>query len=240
MSAMSVVDRVAQVAPGIIKLMTDYKVAGDAGQQHPKTVIAKIRTILKNHDLMYSQILTPEFVCTHPDNRYGQGVTPSEVHELLERILAGGWDPSAIEGKPVGLEMPPIDTAAGQKIREWNGELVQCSDGLLAPVGDAKVAMFATSHTMAGLKATKSGQCRAVHSRIKDPETGRLSYARLKEVSPDAWEVCESGIRMDVVRSRLNTHTYVNSCCIAVVTLIEKKTKIIFPKVLFSTEQKSR
>ena len=200
----SVEERVARCAAQINTLILENKTRKE------KTKVREVKRILREHDLIYYQTLTPEFCCTHPDNRFGQGLTPSEVHTLLDMIIQMGWDQDAIEGRPMGSEMPPPGTHREKLILAFNEKLVLESAGHLAPVGDPKVAMLATSHTMAGLKAVKCG-AKAMNddSPVRGAD-GKLSPILLQEVCPEAWKVCDSGIKVETIRSRV--HVYTSAC----------------------------
>ena len=148
-----------------IKLVTEamealmgLRTAGAGSGQPVQLVQAvdKVLELLKANGLAYIQRISPQFVGVHPSNRYGQGVTPSEVHALLEDIFQLGWSWGKV-AQATCVEMP-----VGKFQREhefFNIELAQGSDNQLAPVGAGTLKFYSLScgHTNQGLRAALAG-----------------------------------------------------------------------------------
>ena len=91
-------------------------------------------------------------ILVHPENRFGAGLDVSDVHCLLDLIVAAGWDSHEV-GPSVCFELP--QGAAGIDTIEFNQQLVEASDGVLAPISKEIVGFLSvsSSHTTAMLNA---------------------------------------------------------------------------------------
>jgi hypothetical protein len=149
--------RIAHVTATMEAFM-GLRTAGGGGGQPVQLVQAvdKMLELLKANGLAYIQRISPEFVGVHPTNRYGQGVTPSAVHALLEDICHLGWSWKKV-AQATCVEMP-----VGKFQREhefFNIELALRSDKQLAPVGAGTLKFYSLScgHTNQGLRAAHAG-----------------------------------------------------------------------------------
>ena len=81
-------ERIQNVKDEVQSLMAGVAEPGGKGIVQSVDLIVGL---LKRAGLAYKQTVHSQFVGVHPSNRYGQGVTPSEVHSLLEDIASLGW-----------------------------------------------------------------------------------------------------------------------------------------------------
>ena len=137
-------------------------------------------------------------VGVHPDNRDKAGLVPIDVHDLLLRIFQNGWSWSVVDA--LACEIPPNEV--GAKWREYNADLVEASDGLLAAVNpdDLEVLTGRGSHTTAMVRLYKLG-ARGIHPELCID--GKISQAKIFEHQPSMGEPVRKGIRYLVIRWQL-------------------------------------
>ena len=141
------------------------------------------------------------FVCT--ENRYGDGIVPSEVLDLIAKIFKNGFKTSALMN-PACMELPPVSTPEYDKLKAFNFKITQDSAGQLPPYDcDAKFASYTCGHTSMGLRCFNA----EVPVPTSMPERfdkisheGKLSLTRLREVQPDYAKACDEGIEWKVFR----------------------------------------
>ena len=141
------------------------------------------------------------FVCM--ENRYGDGIVPSEVLDLIVKIFRNGFKNSALMN-PACMELPPTHTPEYEKIKAFNFKIMRDSAGQLPLYDcDAKFASYTCGHTNMGLRCFNA----EVPVPSSKPErfdkishSGKLSLARLREVQPDYAKACDEGIEWKVFR----------------------------------------
>lgn len=173
--------------------------------------------LLEREGLAYRQQVAPQFVGVHPNNRWGDGLVPVDVHDLVELILKTGWSWSEV-GKAMAAELPPGEL--GAKYAEFNDSLAKSSGGLLPQVKSETLQLlsFSCSHTNAGLHAIKAG-ARALHSTVADSEQ-RLSLARLAEREPEMARACHQGLHWLVLRWQIEV------ACPNLLTLLQQSANL--------------
>ena len=117
-----------------------------------KAAFSAVRNKLLSLKLASEGKVVNKAILVHPENRFGAGLDVSDVHCLLDLIVAAGWDSHAV-GPSLCFELP--QGAAGIDTIEFNKQLVEASDGFLAPISKETVGFLSvsSSHTTAMLNA---------------------------------------------------------------------------------------
>ena len=114
--------RVKATAP-IANDMCEAFLAGmvnDGTQYFQRLLVDKIKSAeLLDEDVL----LEVDHIGTHIDNREGYGLIPSDVHDLLARIVHDGWSSVLVDA--MAAEVPPNEI--GDKWRAFNDKLAKHS-----------------------------------------------------------------------------------------------------------------
>jgi hypothetical protein len=198
-ASMSIAAALDEVGPKVNALLADLEQSGEGKQTRIKTVVDKILEMALESGLAYKEKVSNAAVGVDPSNRYGDGLHPLDVHELLLEIAHQGWSNAEVQ-RACAAELLP--GAAGQAAKDFNARLVANSDGLLAPLDpDAiRLTTVACSHTVAGLRVALFG-ARGVHKEIC--VDGFVSKERLMELSPEMRDPVENGITWTILRHQL-------------------------------------
>ncbi|CAK9065232.1 unnamed protein product [Durusdinium trenchii] len=161
----------------------------------------KLMNALAKHGLVRTSQLRPDEVGRHPMNRDGFGLSPHDVHALVDGLSEVGWD--SRETNPICGEISDHAMALG-----FNEALATSSRGLLSPVQSTQMryASLANSHTNAAL--------RCLAHEVAHTETecalvleGRLSMARAKSHDPQLFKAAQEGMVWRVIaREALEIH----------------------------------
>ena len=159
--------------------------------------VAAVVDVLEKNNLAYRQRIHSSQVGVHPHNRDGVGVSVSEVHSLIDDILAVGFSKEEA-GKSICLEVDATDT----QIRGFNDRLAATSNGRLAALQPQalRYASVAGSHLNAGINCWLQG---LPHDGQLATSNGCLSVALLKEHDVQYWDACENGLQWLVVSSQI-------------------------------------
>ena len=163
-----------------------------------KGLLREIEALLLKENLAYVMRVPPEKIGPHPTNRYGSGLIPCDVHDLMEIIIDAGWDPEEVK-KARAVEMPPISSKRGKAYRQWLKELTKSTEGHLSTYDmELFILSLTCGHTTGGLRSIKM-KAKALHKTISD-ENGHLSLARLRERSPLMADAVENGMEWFIMR----------------------------------------
>ena len=159
--------------------------------------VAAVVDVLEKNNLAYRQRIHSSQVGVHPHNRDGVGVSVSEVHSLIDDILAVGFSKEEA-GKSICLEVDATDT----QIRGFNDRLAAMSNGRLGTMQPQalRYASVAGSHLNAGINCWLQG---LPHDGQLATFNGCLSVALLKEHDVQYWDACENGLQWLVVSSQI-------------------------------------
>ena len=130
---------------------------------------------LVQEGLAWKQMLRCDCIGVHQENRDGLGISASHVHDLVSNIASIGF--SATEFRGVAIEIPP--TQEGEALRSFNRQVIEESNGRLAPAGNLRFASIVGSH------ANQAARCfcsQVPHSDEKLTVDNRLSLEKLKTV----------------------------------------------------------
>ena len=172
-----------------IQCCIDQAVGGSNMVKNAQLIMEKLRKL----GLLQKMQLHPKMVGIHPRNRDGAGVSPQEVHGLLDDILDHGFVRSKVQA--VGIEIEDDEQ------RRWNNAFIASAGGALGKpdVEQIKVLSVCGSHTNMVLRVFFD----AVEHQ-GNPDVciqGRLSMASLKEKDPTFYEAVENGVMWEVVPS---------------------------------------
>ena len=88
----------------------------------------------------------------HFENRYGQGLVPAEVIQLISDIFGHGFSIAALQD-PTCMEMPPKDHPRNTKGVAFNRSLTTSSGGILPNfVEDPRYMSVTCGHTNADFR----------------------------------------------------------------------------------------
>lgn len=155
--------------------------------------VQKILQVLNDKHLAWKQIILPHHVGAHPSNRDGLGLASSEVHSLLDDIMAVGFSPSEVRG--ICFEVESNDAT----IRDFNQRLAEASQGSLPQLepGAIRFASVAGSHLNCTLNCWIQGI---------DHAGEPLSLAKLAESDPEYYRACKDGLCWTVISSAVSRH----------------------------------
>jgi hypothetical protein len=158
--------------------------------------------ILKDLGLVWTQRVSSKFVVAHPGNRYGDGIVPQHVHNLVHKFSEHAFSIQEF-GTPVATQVPPAENPRHAVVKEFNEKLVQDSMGFLPACQeeDYCIMSVAKSHSsMASrcvLKGVPDHGCDLSGPRLD--ENGYLSLDRIKKCCPSYAEYIEHGFPWLVV-----------------------------------------
>ena len=133
----------------------------------------------------------------HPDNRYGDGVVPSDVLGLIGDIFGQGCSRAALQ-EPTACESPPPGHPRALEYLRFNNSVVDGSGGQLPPYeGELEGVTVTCGHTSMGNRCWEAGTPSDDERFSLD---GRLSLERLKELQPSYHDVVTTGIEWDWIR----------------------------------------
>ena len=133
----------------------------------------------------------------HPDNRYGDGVVPSDVIGLISDIFGHGASKSALQD-PTACEMPPPGHPRAEEFLKFNNAVIAGSGGQLPEYEGELIGVTVTcGHTSMGNRCWQAGSPSDDERFTLD---GRLSLERLREIQPSYAEMVDDGIEYDFIR----------------------------------------
>jgi hypothetical protein len=162
-------------------------------------VADRILALLLSTGQAIQQLLSPDVVAVHPNNRDDYGVNPADCHCLMKDIFALGWSWPQVHA--IGIEVASDDTRA--KTFDFNERLCQGSAGLLPdaiPRERIKAASLTNGHTNCGL--------RAIRARVKceNPELsveGYFSPEKIGSSDPDFAKAIHEGLHWTIVNEKI-------------------------------------
>lgn len=129
----------------------------EEGSQAPLALWNKAVQVLKQHKMLYTQVISPSDLVTHPANRQGLKLSGPQVHALGVRIKKAGASLSKLCDATC-FELP-TSSFVREGVLEWNKEARAASNGMLPRVlGTERYATVSSSHTAAFCKAVEQ-QC---------------------------------------------------------------------------------
>ena len=155
----------------------------------------KLMNVLAKHGLVRTTQLRPDEVGCHPMNRDGFGLSPHDVHALVDGLSEVGWD--SRETNPICGEISDPDHAM---VLGFNEALVTSSRGLLPPVQATQMryASLANSHTNAALRCL-AHEVAHIGTECALVLEGRLSMARAKSHDPQFFKAAQEGMVWRVI-----------------------------------------
>ena len=157
---------------------------------------AEIEGVLEQHGMFSDEYLQVDQVGVHPHNREKTMLVPMDCQDLLAKFYENGYNPKKWEA--LALKIPSIGFGAQEAAQEWrskNVELVQGSDGLLAPMASPELIDRFTgrgSHGTGALRLAKfGGKC--VHPELQGSD-GQVSLSKLLEKQPSWKGPIEKGL----------------------------------------------
>ena len=191
----SIMTRILAITPRMRELITSYN-----EDDNPPLFALRDEAIelLRSQRLLRRIRINSKSVGVHPRNRYGDGIVPSHVLQLIEDFVSGGF--SLVEvGVPLASEMPPKGHARYEPFMEFNNKVTRESLGALPPYDEEeiKIVSVTKSHTSQGNRCIA---CAAPHENPKcTSEDGKLSIHKIRQLRPGYADVVETGFEWDVV-----------------------------------------
>ena len=190
--------RIEAVAPRLKELVHAHKEATYKGG--PEAFHSEIMTVIENSDLMTTEKKLCTCVAVHPDNRARAMLIAIDAQDLLLKFTDNGYNPRMWDA--LALTIPP-GSAEGDSWRQKNVELVQDSDGLLAPIqaDSIEIVTGRGSHGTAACRMAVLG-ARSVHPALAD-SNGMVSKAKLLELQPSWRDPLENGLVYKILPGEL-------------------------------------
>ncbi|CAK0825144.1 unnamed protein product [Prorocentrum cordatum] len=187
-----------EVAPYINELTNDNPSSADDAQT--KTKLAAILKLLIEKDLAYVSFVFPKKMGCHMRNRYGIGLDPCDVHDLLAQILLDGFVLSETKNA-VAFEVNPQDDT------QWlfNDHLAKSSNGMLRPLlkEDMSFVSVSCSHTNGGLNAIDYKCSTTVEAAATN---GKLAIEKVNAINPPYAAAVSSGLEWTIIRWQVEHH----------------------------------
>ena len=159
----------------------------------------QVLRILKEYDLIYPMRIHSRFVGVHPMNRYGDGIVPSRVLQLLVGIFSDGFSKLALDW-PCVVEVAPKGNKRRAFQVTFNNKCMTDSGGALPPYdseGESiKFLSVTCGHTTQTLRCVWHG-VKLEHDKLA-PE-GKLSLDVLRTLQKAYAEAVEEGIEYSVI-----------------------------------------
>jgi hypothetical protein len=167
----------------------------DTKKMGPNTALSLFQALLRRLKIPYMAKLCPRQMLTHPGNRGGLMVSGHEVHKKGGKMFGQGMK------TPVGglaIEIVPVE---GDVLRAYhfkaNRDLVERSDGLIAPVsGEERFSAMATNHCAQFGKAIEA-KCKTPLNALQD-KNGDLNKHSLGERDPNIYTFVDEGWEYEV------------------------------------------
>jgi hypothetical protein len=105
-ASMSIAAALDEVGPKVNAMLADLEQSGEGKQTRIKTVVDKILEMALESGLAYKEKVSNAAVGVDPSNRYGDGLHPLDVHELLLEIALQGWSNAEVQ-RACAAELPP-------------------------------------------------------------------------------------------------------------------------------------
>ena len=193
----SVAERVQALAPWINEQVQRFE--DGLVKTGVRTFQAEIIQAIHQSGLLEVMYVDLAKVGTHPDNREGCMVVPIDVHDLLLRIVADGWDESIVDA--LACRIPP-DMLADWRAK--NKDLADNSCGLLPPCQTdlLEIVTARGSHTTSAARIVAFGADAVYPTFALD---GKVSQRMILECQPSMAIPLEKGIKYQVLRHELVT-----------------------------------
>ena len=119
--------------------------------QQPDAPVAQLRDevkhIARSEGFLIVETINSKWMGVHHDNRYGDGVVPTNVHALISDIFGQGFSLKSLQD-PTCSEMPPPGHPRNERFTAFNNDLAKGSMGQLPPYDDMLKAVSMTcGHT---------------------------------------------------------------------------------------------
>jgi len=174
-----------------------------------RAVAAQIMDVLRNEGLLMREWHRLVHVVVRPSNRFGLGLDPAAVHELLTLLLLQGWVWSEVAERLWAFQQMPGKKGVEQL--KFNRDLVANAGGLLAPAGDdVRILTVAGSHTTNAAKVV-GAEAKGIPATGKDDagkelinywsDNGHIDKGKVFSLCKPMQAVCEDkGLEYEVIR----------------------------------------
>ena len=153
--------------------------------------------LLRPRNLMRRQQISSRYVVVHPSNRYGDGLVPSHVHNLIDSFSGHGFSLQEI-GNPLSSEVPPPSNKRYQTIVDFNLKIVHDSMDALPPIAEEEFTIMAVAKSHSSM-ASRCVLFEVAHDNKKITERGHLSLHMIRQIRPEYADAIEDGFEWDVV-----------------------------------------
>ena len=176
-------------------------VGGSERKARIKSTADEVCALLMEKGLAYKEVMPLFRICVHPENRFKSGLTPSDVHELLELILEAGFSFTEMVGAR-SFELAP--GKEGDKQFDAYRRIQTLSMGTLPTLSrdDVRILTVACSHTVSGLLCADQG----VNSNAISEKyciDGKISKEKVIEACPSINAPLKNGIEFLIIRHQV-------------------------------------
>lgn len=164
----------------------------------------QVKAIARQHGMLLTEKINSKYMYVSPCNRYGDGVVPCDVTDLIIKILGNGFRHEHLL-MPTCAEVPPVGTAEYLKIKGFNDKIMADSAGQLPfyDDGDGKYQSYTCGHTSQGLRCIIHGTNvpETNPERFSDiSQDGKISLQRLQQFQPTYADAAVNGITWDIFK----------------------------------------
>ena len=187
---------VARIAPIINEKVSDLLATDpSARDSRMKSTVDEILALLTKNNLAYKAKFNNQHVGVHKDNRFGDGLNPQDVHDLLQMIVTQGWSWGEVS-RACAVEVQPGDN----EHLMFNEKVAEASNGMLAECirEDIKIVSLSCSHTVAALRCVLA-ECRS-GSESSITKDGVISKQLVLDRSPEMQSALDEGLSWFVIR----------------------------------------
>eukprot|EP00959_Pyramimonas_sp_CCMP1952_P225777 4721135-Pyramimonas_sp.AAC.1 len=196
---MALLEKIRAVKADIVAIIESVDNSDD--ETKAKQMISKadkVMTILMQQGLAYRERIQPDKVGVDPENRFGQGLDPMDVHALGLEILSDGFS-EKMTSNATCFEVDPNST----RQYDFNKELSDSSDGMIPYIAahDLRATTVTCSHTTGFIRAVFHGASSELDEKYTTD--GKLSKDKIIAADPGFKDVLERGLMYYVARHQV-------------------------------------
>ena len=171
----------------------------------------EVKDLARANGFLTRETIHSKLLFVSMDNRYGDGVVPIDVVNLMGRILRDGYQTSELLNPTCG-ELPPQGSDARKTIEIFNDKIISDSAGMMPAYQDTCKAMtYTCGHTNKGLINFFFGARAPPLNELDENDwteerynavvrDGCFSLSRLQETDRNYWHAVCTGIEWDMFR----------------------------------------
>ena len=156
----------------------------------------RAKVLLRGCGLLRRAVLNARSIGIHPRNRYGDGIIPTHVADLISKFCSNGWSGEEA-GIPLCVDMPPVTDPKHQERLAWNAAISN-DVALLPPYkpGEMRHLSAEKTHSTQAMRCILEG---SAHWEERICTDGKLDLHKVRQIAPELAAACEEGMSWDVL-----------------------------------------